>query len=171
MESSIPNLVQGVGDLLQCNAQCIVHQCNCVTRRPKHLSEAVFKRYPYVDIYSRRDGGLKDHPGTIIVTVNGTPHVYQVGNDWNPIVINLLGQYGPGKSRGANDSREKRYQWFLQGLNQIGQLGNLTNLAFPYQIGCGAAGGNWNRYYAAIKQFALQHSKVQVYIIKLATEK
>ena len=144
MESSIPNLIQGIGDLFQCKAQCIVHQCNCVTRRPKSLAAAVFQRYPYANIYSRRGEGLKDTPGTIMVMVNGTSHVYQVGNDWNPIVINLLGQYGPGKPRGANDSREKRYQWFVQGLDAIGQLDNLTNLAFPYRIGCGAAGGNWN---------------------------
>ena len=91
------------GDLLEFKATVIAHQCNCVTTKAKHLSEAVFQRFPHADIYSCRDDGPRNKPGTVVLKGDGKTEQY---------VANLLGQYYPGKSKYDNDSPEKRQGWF-----------------------------------------------------------
>lgn len=146
------------GDLLDADTDFICHQCNCVTTRGKGLSKVIFDKYPEADIYSERINSnkynnTKDEPGTIKVRGN---------------VINIIGQYYPGKSKYSNDTKEKRIEWFRQALELIDETicdnGNNYSFAFPYKIGCGLAGGDWNLYYDMIKDFA---SDKVVYIYKL----
>lgn len=136
---------QGAGEYL-------VHQANCVTRRPAHLSWQVFKRFPAADIYAKRRDGHADTPGRLIVV---------------PPVINLLGQRGPGKSRYLDDTPEMRFAWFEDGLRRLATIPNATTFSFPHGIGCGAAGGDWTRYRAAIQAFADAHPQYDVRIYKL----
>ena len=43
-------------------------------------------------------------------------------------------------------------------------LENLESIGFPYKIGCGAAGGNWNIYFNLLKMFANKvDAKVKIY--------
>src|SRR4029079_3718629 len=100
------------GDLLECAESALCHQCNCVTTTGAHLSAAVFRRFPHADIYRTRT--KRDVPGTIVL--RGDPSKAQ------RFVINMLGQLYPGKSRYANDSAEKRLQWFQSCLDGIGKL-------------------------------------------------
>ena len=71
-------------------------------------------------------------------------------------VIGLFGQHAPGRPKGNNgfDSRAARLEWFRQGLAAIAKLPGLESLAFPAQIGCGLAGGDWPRFRAALEAFA-----------------
>ena len=39
-------------------------------------------------------------------------------------------------------------------LKEIAELPELESVAFPYQIGCGLAGGDWKQYRAALEDFA-----------------
>lgn len=152
-------LIERKGNLLESDAQYIVHQSNCVTNKAKHLAESVFNAFPYANIYKPRlQGNYRDKPGTIIVRGNGTDKRF---------VIALLGQYYPGSSKYNNDSYEKRFAWFTQGLDEIGKIPGLKSIAFPARIGCGAAGGNWDDYYNAIKDFAKLYPHVIVEIITL----
>ena len=57
------------------------------------------------------------------------------------------------------DTPQEREQWFAQCLEELGQCDSYQNLAFPYQIGCGLAGGNWSRYLAMIQDFAVKYKK------------
>ena len=71
-------------------------------------------------------------------------------------VIGLFGQHAPGRPKGNSgfDSRAARLEWFRQGLAAIAKLPGLESLAFPAQIGCGLAGGDWPSFRAALEAFA-----------------
>lgn len=154
-------------DLFTADAKYLVHQVNCISKRSAHLAKAVFSRYPYADIYSNRDG--PSIPGTIIVCGNGLDQRY---------VINLLGQYYPGKPKypdSSKDGFEARKRYFYQGLWQISKIPNLESIALPFGIGCGAAGGNWEEYLNIITKFAdylenRKENKVDVLLYKFDEE-
>lgn len=155
------------GDLFLTDAKYIVHQCNCVTWRAAHLSAEVFKRYPYANIYAPRqptdsEPAKQDEPGTIIVKGDGQDQRY---------VINLLGQFYPGRPRyseSAKDGFEARKRYFFEGLKKIAEIPDLKSIAFPWGIGCGAAGGDWNFYHKLINRFAKHvENKASVTIYKL----
>lgn len=122
------------GDLLSYSGY-IVHQCNCVTNRPLGLSAQIFRKFPEANIYS---DGTQRKPGQIIVRGR---------------VVALLAQKTPGKPKAT----EPREEWFLCCLNELKtfmEQNDITEIAFPYGIGCGLAGGNWDKYYQMIEEFA-----------------
>jgi hypothetical protein len=144
------------GDIFTCpqdDHQYLVHQCNCVTRRGAHLSWQVFRRYPRANIYAPRATGTANGiPGTLVVV---------------PPIINLMGQFAPGKACQKNDTYPMRFAWFGECLDRLGNIDGLQMLSFPWGIGCGAAGGNWSAYHAAIQAWARKHPHVEVRIYRL----
>jgi O-acetyl-ADP-ribose deacetylase (regulator of RNase III) len=148
------------GDLFAAKEKYLCHQCNCVTNKAAHLSKDVFKHYPYADIYSGRVDPNK--PGTIDVKGNGQDQRY---------IINLLGQYFPGKPKyplSSLDGFLVREKYFHQCLLRIAKIENLESVAFPWRIGCGAAGGDWDHYLGTITNFAnyieeKQNATVSIY--------
>lgn len=166
-------MIEIVSDnLFNAKEKYLCHQCNCITNRAAHLAKDVFSKYPYANIYEERqklDGSIymdykepSDKPGTIVIRGNGLDQRY---------VINLLGQYYPGKSQKINhllDSPEVRENYFYKSLLCIAKISNLESIAFPWKIGCGAAGGNWDNYLGNINNFAKyvydnQKAKVVIY--------
>lgn len=140
------------GSLFDSDVQYIAHQCNCVTTVGAHLSKEVFRKYPYADIYSCRTKtdwkDSKDKPGTIIIKGNGADQRY---------VINILAQVFPGKPKfpeSKTDGYEARQKYFRKCLIAILHIPNLNSIAFPWKIGCGAAGGDWDIYYKMIEGFS-----------------
>ena len=81
----------------------------------------------------------------------------------------MYAQYEPGKpSKYGDDSLEMREGWFKRCLTLIGErIRGLESIAFPWQIGSGLAGGDWNVYEGMIKGFAESHPNVKVVIYKL----
>lgn len=148
------------GNLLDADTKYIAHQANCLTRRSAHLAKAVFDRFPYADIYSTRRLGEKGEPGTIIIKGNGLDQRY---------VINMLAQYGPGKPKNPNsrvDGYDARRKYFYLCLRAIQKIEGLSSIAFPWGIGCGAAGGDWKFYNLVIEKFAASVD-AEVIIVKL----
>lgn len=47
----ITNYVVRTGDLLRSTEKYICQQCNCTTRRALGLSAAMFKKFPYANVY------------------------------------------------------------------------------------------------------------------------
>jgi hypothetical protein len=133
-------------DLLKANETYICHQTNCVTNKSAHLSQAVFTEFPYADIYTCRKGYV-DTPGTIIVKGAWA-------SSERP-VVNMLGQYYPGHSRykGAKkDGEIARLRFFKSCLSYMLELEG--SFAFPWKIGCGAAGGDWEHYLDHLIRFS-----------------
>lgn len=133
-------------------------QCNCVTTRGAHLSAAMFERFPHADVYAGRRA--RSVPGTIVVRGDAK-------EDGERLVVNLFGQYYPGRSRFDNDSADKRRVWFQTCLAQVAGIPGLTSVAFPHGIGCGAAGGHWPEYHRMLAAFAATVPHVRVVLYKL----
>lgn len=147
------------GNLLTHDAQYIVHQCNCVTNRSAHLAKSVFSAFPYADIYSNRTE--PDSLGTIKIRGNGSDQRY---------VINMFGQYFPGRCKYPNASKDNptlRKESFQKCLDKISEIDDLESIAFPWGIGCGAAGGDWEEYEKMISNFAKKNFLTDVYVVRL----
>lgn len=150
------------GNLLDADTKYIAHQTNCITRRAAHLAKSVFERFPHADIYSPRKAGQVDTPGTIVIKGDGDKHRY---------VVNMLGQVYPGKPKFPDSRRDGalvRQRYFFNCLKSISNIEDLQSIAFPWGVGCGAAGGDWNLYHELISKFA-EHvkNKAEVRIYKL----
>lgn len=140
-------------------AKYIAHQCNCVTNKSAGLAKSVFSRFPYADIYSGRTAHGK--PGTIIVKGNGKN---------NRFIINMLGQFYPGPSRYSNNNKDgyqARQAYFTQCLLEVAKIPQLESIAFPYKIGCGMAGDDWDFYLNRLIQFNQMLPNIIVYIVEL----
>ena len=114
------------GNILLSKENYIAHQCNCVTNKPKGLSEQIFKKYPYSNTYKNRE--IHSIPGTIDICQN---------------IINMYAQYYPSIGKYKNDTNNMRIQWFKDCLEKIKDISDIQNksIAMPYKIGCGLAGG------------------------------
>eukprot|EP00658_Telonema_sp_P-2_P073882 TRINITY_DN6301_c0_g1_i1.p1 TRINITY_DN6301_c0_g1~~TRINITY_DN6301_c0_g1_i1.p1 ORF type:complete len:385 (-),score=55.69 TRINITY_DN6301_c0_g1_i1:202-1356(-) len=156
-KEKIGHVIEMEGDLLECAEQFIVHQTNCVTKRAMGLAKSLFQKYRHADCYRSRT--KDDVPGTI--------RIDSAGND--RAVIGLMGQFHPGKPKpaGMRDSVADRERWFATGLELIGQISELESVAFPDHIGCGLAGGSWDRYRQMLEQFARTVPHVQVVLYTL----
>lgn len=148
------------GNLLDAHTKYIAHQTNCVSQTAAHLASAVFQRFPYADIYTNRL--CYDVPGSIEIRGNGEDERF---------VINMLGQYYPGKPRypdSAKDGFKMRQRYFFSCLKEISYMSDLDSIAFPWNISCGAAGGDWGFYHGLLDKFALHVKyKADVFIYKL----
>jgi O-acetyl-ADP-ribose deacetylase (regulator of RNase III) len=148
------------GDIFDSTEKYLCHQCNCLTKRAAHLSKDVFTKYPYADIYAARKE--QDPPGTIIIRGDGQQ---------NRFIVNMLGQVYPGSPRYPDsklDGYKARQRYFHLCLMALAKIPNLESVAFPWKIGCGAAGGDWKYYQGTIKNFATyvaekQGTKVVIY--------
>jgi len=159
----------------------VVHQTNCImTGMGSGLYRSLVNKYPYAHTYGmRREHG--QNPGRAIpqdISEPGSLDICRPPNDprparhhpFQPVIVGLNGQFAPRPSivltqaqREAYpadeyiDSHEAREKWFATGLNQLHNFmiaQGYKSVAFPYGIGCGIAGGNWDHYYNMLQQFA-----------------
>jgi len=148
------------GDLFDSKETLICHQVNCVTTKAAHLAKSMFARFPYSDIYSKRTE--PDKPGTIIIRGDGVKERK---------ICAMLAQYYPGASKYKDstlDGTKARKQYFKRCLFEISKIPNIESIAFPYQIGCGAAGGDFiGAYLPMITSFADYVKKQQNTIVKI----
>jgi O-acetyl-ADP-ribose deacetylase (regulator of RNase III) len=148
------------GDLLEATEKYIVHQTNCVSQgHAAGLAYYLFRKYPYADVYANRKD--PDRPGTCIISGNGEDQRF---------IVNLMGQYYPGSITTSKDidNEAARKTYFHHALIRLSKLENLESIAFPYKIGCGIAGGDWEWYYGTIANFAdfvnkKQNARVVIY--------
>ncbi|MDP2683527.1 MAG: macro domain-containing protein [bacterium] len=139
------------GNILESSEKYIVHQANCCSLKSAYLARDIFDKFPHANIYSCRELGDKirhDVPGDIIIRGNGNDQRY---------VAALLGQYYPGKSKYLNDivdGKNARQKYFYRSLLKLSEVDNLESIAFPFGIGCGAAGGNISIYMKILEAFA-----------------
>jgi O-acetyl-ADP-ribose deacetylase (regulator of RNase III) len=136
------------GNLLDSDCQYIAHQCNCHSLRGAGLASSIFKAFPWADVYSNRSDREDDAPLFGSITVHGDPKRNQ------RYVINIYGQLKPGKPSPGRDSAASRLEAFSKALDQIAELPELKSIGLPYGIGCGLAGGDWEKYERLLEDFA-----------------
>jgi hypothetical protein len=130
------------GDLLECDADYIVQQCNCVSKTHLGLSSAIKKKFK-ISFYGQNDTRL---PGTVVIKQR---------------IVAFFAQVSPGKSKIEN--REALFQQCLDAF----QPPEGSSIAFPFGIGCGLAGGLWPNYFTMINTWAMKNPSLKVFIYKL----
>lgn len=135
-------------------AQIIVQQCNCTSSSAKGLSKDIAEKFEYADFYSNRTE--PSTPGTISIVGRRS--------EGRRYVCAFFAQKNPGKPK-KGDTEEDRIGWFRECLNILSKKNKVKSVAFPYKIGCGLAGGNWDTYSALIEQFALDNPNIKVFVI------
>ena len=162
------NLIYKSGDLLSAKEEYIVHQCNCTSSTAGGLAHAITTRLPYAApyVYRRPNPAKRTRCLPEDASKPGTIQVWRSSSPESPHVIGLYAQQEPGKPHGA-DSRSVREGWFRSCLGLINKVSGVTSVAFPWQIGCGLAGGDWNVYEEMIWEWAGNHPDVSVAIYKL----
>lgn len=167
------------GDLLESSCDIIVQQINCICVKPKGLSKAIADKYPYANFYSKRRAtiGKKFIKNLAVIEDRGVPGEIIVGypeNPEDPIVIGILGQYDYGKvnMNRSSETSKQREKWFAEGLEKIliwtQRLEGKKSIGFPFMIGCGLAGGNWENYSRMLDSFSGELSEdIESRIFKL----
>ena len=169
-----------------CLVSVFVAQChsmqNCVGVDGRGLAAGVAAKLPYGCPYAdrrpmppaRRFAVPEDRatPGTI--EVRKAPAAV-LGAPSRPSVICLYAQFemgGPDKYKRVtpmppSDGKAAREGWFRQCLAAIAQLSPPpSSVAFPHEIGCGLAGGDWPRYDAMLKAFADANPSMEVLVVR-----
>ncbi len=130
------------GDLLETDAEYIVQQCSTTVNRCMGLAAAINKKFK-VSFYNK-----PRTPGTIMIKDR---------------IIGMMAQINGGKPK-APETTTTRELLFLQCLDQLPKA---KTIAFPFGIGCGLAGGNWDHYFKLIKNWSHNNPDTMVYIYKL----
>ena len=131
------------GDLLGSKADIIGHQCNARGVMGSGVALAIKNRYPEVYQSYRKffeEGKLKLGKVDFARTTDGN------------IVANMCGQdrYGKdGKQYTDYEALEKCFDKTARYMKENG----LTTIAFPYKIGCGTGGGDWDVVFGLIKEY------------------
>lgn len=131
------------GDLLSCDAEYIVQQCNTTSKKCLGLSSLIAKKWPTCNFYRETR-----EPGSVVIKER---------------VIGMMAQVNPGKPKGE-ETKKSREILFLKCLDQLPPA---KSIAFPFGIGCGLAGGEWTNYLKLIKFWAKNNPKTQVFVYKL----
>lgn len=139
------------GDITESNCKYLAHQCNCNTVKSHGLSKTIADKWPWADVYSKRVS-IGARNATIKPSIPGTIELITNEDDKKTIIC-LFAQWAPGKCgdyaryypKTYNDTKENRLAWFKECLAKIDEL-NLNEIAMPYKIGCGLAGGDWKTY-------------------------
>lgn len=170
------------GDLLASPCDAIVQQCNCVTMMSHGLSATIADRFPYADVYAKRQAKSRN---TATKSTRGVPGDLVLCKPPQPVagpaVVCLMSQICPGRPgqwaerygvEAASDDESSRLTFFKSSLEKLESLAveeKWNSLGFPAHIGCGLAGGNWVDYKRAIEQLArnLKRSNTSVFIYKL----
>ena len=82
-----------------------------------------------------------------------------IGDTPDAIVLYAQWDFGTGRVKRIpthEDTPAQREKSFKECLEALGALPDYQNLAFPYGIRCGLAGGNWTHYEQFIRDFAFR---------------
>ncbi len=138
----------------------ICHQCNCTSTTGRGLAVDVFKLVPKANVYK--------HKHNTQLSIRGTIDIFDNSNN-TLNVVNMYAQWGPGKCS-LIETAESREILFKMCLDQLkDQLKDQVKnqpviIAFPMNIGCGLAGGDWSKYQTMINSFAID---IKTIVVKL----
>ena len=144
-----------IGDLLKAKedgVQYIVHQVNCQGKMGSGIARQIKDKYPIVYEEFIRNYKYNDKPQL------GQIDPIKVEDDF--YVINLYGQ----ECYGYDGRRYTSYIAFIEALNRIKSiLSPETKIAFPYNIGCGLGGADWNIIKTIIDEILGDYFNVYIY--------
>lgn len=155
---SIVNIVKG--DILNAKEKYIVQQCNCLTITSHGLSKAIATRFPWGNPYKNRRKLTNNCAIIEDRDIPGSIRVLQSSDTNDKVIVCMFAQWGPGKPLTFKsypnyqiDTYDNRIKWFKECLEKLKDIGAIE-LAFPWMIGCGLAGGDWTLYKKLIEDFS-----------------
>lgn len=128
-------------------ADLIAHQVNCQGVMGTGLAKQIRNVYP--SVYWQ----YKEYCEVYGATLLGTAQILKVSNgEIQPTwIVNLFGQLKYGRDRRYTD-----YEALKSALEQLANYvyttGPAFRIALPYKLGCGAAGGNWDKVLGIIQE-------------------
>lgn len=129
-------------DLFDSEREVIAHCVNCqgvmgsgVAREVKAKYPSVYREYTYY-LYEK---GIRNSIGTVQI----------VPTEDGRFIANMFGQVDYGSS-GVVWLKYKRFEDTIKQLAEYCRK-NCLNVAMPYNIGCGRAGGQWSIVYSMLK--------------------
>ena len=148
------------GDLVKAkNIDVFVHQCNCFATMGAGIAKQIAMAYPEVkeaDKQNFKERGAYGQLGTILPV-----HCHD-----GRFCVNMYSQFHYGKGKQTD------YEAFSKCLRELTWFAKdrpKKIIGFPYGIGCGLAGGDWNIVSRMIRSFAKKVPN-DVFIIKLQEE-
>lgn len=146
------------GSMLNCSEDLLVHQVNCMGKMGAGLALQLKRKYPeivpsYELLCSKHQNCKEKLMGTVDI------HPTKDGK----YVASIFGQMYVGR-----DKRQTDYEALRKGLEKVEGYANVFdhNVAIPFQLGSGLAGGDW-KVVREIIEDVFGESKVQVTIYKL----
>ena len=147
------------GNLLEAPVDYICHQVNCQGRMGSGIAKQIREKWPevyesymhYSNYYLER-GGPKSMLGSCqyITTANIT-------------VINMFAQEGYG----YDGKRYTSYDAFWACLGEITKVvPKGSTIGFPWRIGCGLGGANWEVITTMIEEVLAKDYEVYIYILE-----
>lgn len=158
------------GDILDFECDVICHQVNCQGVMGSGLASQIKNKYPNVFTEYKKLCKNKMNLNPL-----GCCQLVEVNSDKHKYVANLFGQdyYGrDGKQYTDYDALNRAFQTLKQeceGLNSLHQgkmYDGYVSIAFPYMLGCGLGGGDWNIVYDMICQTFKNKERYKIFIIK-----
>jgi hypothetical protein len=141
----------------------ISHQVNATSKKPGGLAKALVEAFPFASLSldEREDTGPQD-------SLLGTVRIDKDPERATKVtVFSIYGQRYGGKPGKPNDSSADREKYFARALAHLAaQAPDLASIAFPENIGCGIASGDWAHYQAMIHDFADAMPGCTVYIVR-----
>lgn len=151
-----------IGNLLDSDCDIICHQVNCRGVMGAGLAKQIAERYPLVlNVYRNRYNKGLARLGELDFVL-ATP---------KQIVCNMYAQDRYGRDRQYTDY--EAFKDCLDGIVDFIRISEakynfkVNKIGFPYNIGCGLAGGDWNIVQKLIKdRFANENVAVEIYRLK-----
>lgn len=138
-------------DITEIKVQYIAHQCNATHNRNFGLASKISKKFPFANIYCGKNAVKDRKPGTIIVKNN---------------VIAMIAQVNQGQPKSGVETKKSRELLFNKCLKQISAIKDIQEVAFPFGIGCGYAGGDWDSYFDMIIEFSEENPNINVILVR-----
>lgn len=141
------------GDLLDSDADIIVHQVNCLGAFNSGLAGQIRRKWAEVyDEYRKACDNSYDNPEDLL----GAVQFVMVDGKY---VANCFGQLAYGKARRYTD-----YDALRSALKTVREFMPQAHIAIPHKIGCGLGGGDWNVVSGIIEEtFNNYKGKVTIY--------
>lgn len=143
-------------NLLETKSGIICHQVNCIGAMGAGIALQIKNKWPVVfDNYKKECNLFVNNPKRLLGRVQDT-----LVSD-NLVVANCFSQVYPGRNGVMTDY--KAWDEILDNLNDLSNFFSLE-LHFPYMIGCGLSGGDWNTILGKIKtKFGQSNTKVFIH--------
>jgi len=131
-------------DMLEIQSGVLFHQVNCIGVMGGGIAYALAKKFPGLEKAYKEfcDDNIEFDTSSLL----GKVFVFKVNDDL--FIANIFGQ-----DNVSTGSRQTSYDATVMAfeLIQDSAYADMT-LYFPYKMGCGLGGGNWNIYSAIIEE-------------------